>query len=1045
MTPEEDNKRPAKPLDLMRVTRKGSKKRRRTALRRVLDYALILCAFLFVVGVAGFVGVLWVFWTYGRELPDYQQLTAYDPPVATRIHAGNGALIAEYAREKRVFVPVAAIPPQLIHAFLSAEDKAFYTHRGIDFRALARAAITNALNYGSGKRPIGASTITQQVTKNFLLTNEVSIDRKIREAILAMRMERAFTKDQILALYLNEIYLGLGSYGVAAAALNYFDKSLDQLTLSEMAYLAALPKAPANYHPVRRTHAAIQRRNWVLTQMQQNGYIDQTEAGRAAATSLDVAEQTGADSFPAPHFAEEVRRYVVAKFGEDALYNGGLSVRTTLHPTLQRAARRALVQGLEALDRRQGWRGPLAKLDTAGIAAANGGLRAVVIAGDGENAGDAEGVGKGDQESVGDIDGDTEGNTDGNTVGFGQGDQERAADAKILGEELGLGFGEGSGVSLGEELGLGFGEGSGVSLGEELGLGFGEGSGVVIGEGLGAGIGEGLGQGPGEGIGEGVEQSFGERLGLRDGLDQGLDEGVEQSFGERLGLRDGIDDGDVASAGDISAEGDVDGTGEVVAKIHIEEVLRDHERTMLDNHYAALVTSVTRGEARILTLQGPARIPFQLAFWAYPPRDEEGVRPPPLRDLRDALEVGDIVMVQPPDETPDLVRGEFVPQPGDYALSQLPAVDGAIVAIDPHTGRLLAMSGGYNYRVSEFNRAVQARRQPGSAFKPFVYLAALDQGYNPTTRILDAPLVVDQGPGKPKWKPANYTKRFYGPSIMRVGIEKSRNLMTARLAMNLGMEQVHDYAKKFGINENLPLLLSMSLGAGETTLLRLTTAYGMLVNGGKQITPSLVDRVQDRHGHTIDRHDTRECPSCRPEEGWADQSIPELADVREQLTSPTSAFQMVSMLEGAVKRGTGRRVGRLGLEVAGKTGTTNDNTNAWFVGFTPDLAIGVFVGYDTPRRLGKNETGASTAAPIFADFLAEAQSGKPEIPFRRPSGITIIPVHSETGERVTSDHGKAIYEVFKLGQRPGSNIIDVPRDDGAQPVSDDEIVIPGLF
>ena len=1061
MTPEEDNKRPARPLDLMRVARKGSSRRRRTVLRRVLDYALILCAFLLLVGAAGFIGVLWVFWTYGRELPDYQQLTAYDPPVATRIHAGNGALIAEYAREKRVFVPVAAIPPQLIHAFLSAEDKAFYTHRGIDFRALARAAITNALNYGSGKRPIGASTITQQVTKNFLLTNEVSIDRKIREAILAMRMERAFTKDQILALYLNEIYLGLGSYGVAAAALNYFDKSLDQLTLSEMAYLAALPKAPANYHPVRRTHAAIQRRNWVLTQMQQNGYIDQTEAGRAAATSLDVAEQTGADSFPAPHFAEEVRRYVVAKFGEDALYNGGLSVRTTLHPTLQRAARRALVQGLEALDRRQGWRGPLAKLDTAGIAAANGGLRAVVIAGDGENAGDAHGVGTGDQESVGDTD------TDGDSAGLGEGDQESAGDAKIFAEGLGIGFGEGLDEDFAEGLGIGFGEGLGEDFAEGLGIGFGEGLGedfaeglgISFGEGLGesfaegfgeglgvgvgVGSGEGLGQGPGEGIGEGVEQSFSERLALREGLDQGSDEGVEQSFSERLGLGDGV--GDVAGAGEISAEGDVDGTGEVEAKIQIEEVLRDHERTMLDNHYAALVTSVTRGEARILTLQGPARIPFQLAFWAYPPRDEEGVRPPPLQDLRDALEVGDIVMVQPPDQTPDLVRGEFVPQPGDYALSQLPAVDGAIVAIDPHTGRLLAMSGGYNYRVSEFNRAVQARRQPGSAFKPFVYLAALDQGYNPTTRILDAPLVVDQGPGKPKWKPANYTKRFYGPSIMRVGIEKSRNLMTARLAMNLGMEQVHDYAKKFGINENLPLLLSMSLGAGETTLLRLTTAYGMLVNGGKQITPSLVDRVQDRHGHTIDRHDTRECPSCRPEEGWADQSIPELADVREQLTSPTSAFQMVSMLEGAVKRGTGRRVGRLGLEVAGKTGTTNDNTNAWFVGFTPDLAIGVFVGYDTPRRLGKNETGASTAAPIFADFLAEAQSGKPEIPFRRPSGITIIPVHSETGERVTSDHGKAIYEVFKLGQRPGSNIIDVPRVDGAQPVSDDEIVIPGLF
>ena len=401
-------------------------------------------------------------------------------------------------------------------------------------------------------------------------------------------------------------------------------------------------------------------------------------------------------------------------------------------------------------------------------------------------------------------------------------------------------------------------------------------------------------------------------------------------------------------------------------------------------------------------------------------------------------------MVQPPDATPDLIRDGFEPLPDDWSLSQRPLVEGAIVALDPHTGRLLAMSGGYNYGDSEFNRAVQALRQPGSAFKPFVYLAALDQGYNPTTRILDAPLVVDQGQGKPKWKPANYTRRFYGPSIMRVGIEKSRNLMTARLAMNLGMEEIQDYARRFGLNDNLPPLLSMSLGAGETTLLRLTAAYGMLVNGGKEITPSLIDRVQDRSGRTIYRHDARDCSGCSAADGWSGQPIPVLDDTRQQLTEPTSAFQMVSMLEGVIKRGTGRRIDKLDLVVAGKTGTTNDNTNGWFIGFTPDLAVGVFVGYDTPRALGKRETGSTVAVPIFGDFIATASAGKPVIPFRRPGGVTIIPVHSETGERVLPDHEKAIFEVFKPGQRPGGTLIDVPGS-SARTSDDDEIAIPGLF
>ena len=827
------------PLELTDVQ---SKPRKKSFLARFVGAVTVLVSLLFLGIVAATAAVLWVFWTYGKDLPDYHQLAKYEPPVATRIHAGNGALIAEHATEKRVFMPVEAMPPRLIQAFLSAEDKAFYSHFGVDPRALFRAVVTNAMNYGTGRRPIGASTITQQVTKNFLLTNEVSIDRKIKEAILSFRMERAFTKDQILALYLNEIYLGMGSYGVAAAALNYFDKSLDQLTLEEMAYLAALPKAPANYHPIRKTRAATIRRDWVLGEMQQNGFITGDEARRARAMPLQIARQSGFDSAEAPYFAEEVRREVLSRFGEDMLYAGGLSVRTTLDPELQHAARMALQRGLEALDRRQGWRGALAS---------------------------------------------------------------------------------------------------------------------------------------------------------------------------------------------HTGDGDLD------------DILAKHQATMLEDHHAAYVTEVTKDQAQIYVNGGRGRIPFQLAFWAYPPRGEDGVRPQPLNDLRDALAIGDIIMVQPPEGTPDLIRDGFEPQPGDYALSQRPSVEGAIVALDPHTGRLLAMSGGYNYLDSEFNRAVQALRQPGSAFKPFVYLAALDQGYNPTTRILDAPLVVDQGPGKPKWKPANYTRRFYGPSIMRVGIEKSRNLMTARLAMNLGMDEIGDYARRFGLNENLPPLLSMSLGAGETTLLRLTAAYGMLVNGGKKITPSLIDRVQDRNGKTIYRHDGRSCDACQSGAGMGEE-IPDLGDTREQLTSPASAFQMVSMLEGVIKRGTGRRISKLNLTLAGKTGTTNDNTNGWFIGFTPDLAVGVFVGYDTPRQLGKRETGSTVAVPIFGDFIAAAQAGRPVIPFRRPGGVTIIPVNAETGERVMPGDEKAIYEVFKPGQRPGGTLIDVPGST-AKSAPEEEIVIPGLF
>ena len=807
-----------------------------------MKYLIGLFIFSLLSAVAALGGLLWVFWTWGQDLPDYSQLAKYEPPVATRIYAGNGALLAEFATQKRLFVPVKAMPPQLIEAFLSAEDKSFYSHPGVDPVALVRASVTNLAALGSGRRPIGASTITQQVAKNFLLSNELSLDRKIKEAILAIRMERAFTKHQILALYLNEIYLGYGSYGVAAAALNYFDKALDQLELHEIAYLAALPKAPSNYHPVRRTKSAIGRRNWVLEQMRENGYVSAEQAELAKSQPLGVQQASGSDNANAPYFTEEVRRQLADIYGSTTLYEGGLSVRTTLNPSLQAKAERALREGLEALDRRQGWRGPLARLDP------------------------------------------------------------------------------------------------------------------------------------------------------NQPVDQQL-----QALTEKLPAK----------------------------------------------RFAALVTQVDDKQAQIYVQGQSAVIPFALAAWAYPPRRPDGVRPPKITSLKQALSVDDIVIVQPPEEAPDLMQKDGVPAGvNSYALGQRPLVEGAIVALDPHTGRLLALSGGYDYRVSEFNRATQARRQPGSAFKPFVYLAALDQGYTPTTRILDAPLVVDQGPGKPKWKPANYTKRFYGPSIMRVGIEKSRNLMTARLAMAVGMPVVQDYARKFGINAELPPFLSMSLGAGETTLIKLTAAYGQLVNGGRKIDVSLIDRIQDRFGRTIMRHDKRDCSACDAPAGWDSQNVPVLNDLREQLTEPASAYQMVSMLEGVITRGTGRRIADAGLVVAGKTGTTNDNTNAWFVGFSPDLVAGVYVGYDTPRPLGKRETGSTAAVPIFKQFMVDALAEQPLIPFRRPGGITLVPVHAETGERVLPDHEMAVLEVFKPGQRPKSTVlIDMP----SSPSRSSTVDAPALY
>ena len=774
-----------------------------------------LFGFILALALLGGGGILYLFYHYGNDLPDYKQLAVYEPPTVTRVHAGDGRLLVEYATENRAYVPIRAMPRRVVNAFLSAEDKNFYSHPGVDFVSVARAIVTNLANLGQDRRPVGASTITQQVAKNFLLTNEVSIERKAKEAILAFRIEHAFDKERILDLYLNEIYLGWGSYGVAAAALNYFNKSLDELTLAEAAFLAALPKAPNNYHPVRRYEAALSRRNWVIGRMLEDGRITAADAELAWAEPLAVHQTDPTEIVRADYFVEEVRRELARLYGDAKLYEGGLSVRTTLNPRLQRIAERVMRQGLIDYDRRHGWRGPVTHLDLT-------------------------------------------------------------------------------------------------------------------------------------------------------------------AYEWRPAL------------------------------IQIEPPAGAAPWTIA----AVLSTDDAKADIGLPTGQ-TGFIPMAELRWARPWLPDQEVGPEPTSPGA-VLKAGDVVLVEAVRKSAD---GKTAYDDGAYALRQIPAVNGGLVAIDPHTGRVLAMNGGFSYESSQFNRATQAVRQPGSAFKPFVYLAALDSGFTPSTIVLDAPFVVDQGAGLGKWKPANYSRVFYGPTPMRIGIEKSRNLMTVRLAQTIGMEKVVDYARRFGIVDDMPPVLSMALGAGETTLLRLTTAYAMLVNGGKRIDPTFIDRVQDRHGLTVYQHDTRECPGCR-DEIWAGQAPPELPDGRAQVADSGSVYQIVSMLQGVVERGTGRRISAVGKPLAGKTGTTNQSLDTWFMGFSPDLAVGVFIGFDEPKSLGPRETGSSVAAPVFRDFMAAALRNQPAIPFRIPPGVRLVRVNEETGRIAQKGDRKVILEAFKPGTVP---------------------------
>ncbi len=808
-------------------------------LRRLLIYAGFAAAALAAVGIVA--GIFSVY-SVTRDLPSVETLQNYNPPVTTRVYAGNGTVLGEYARERRIFVPSTFIPKLVTQAFTSAEDRNFYSHPGIDPSGILRAAIKDVFNTLEHRRLEGASTITQQVAKNFLLNSDVKFSRKIREAILAIRIDATYPKDKILELYLNEIYLGENSYGVASASLNYFGKSLDELDVAEVAFLAALPKAPSSYDPVRNNKGAKDRRDWVIGQMAENGYITDEQAKAAQAEPLVTQIRAlGSQTADVDYYVEEVRRLLYKQYGVKALYDGGLQVRASLDTRLQNFAVSALRSGLVRYDRRHGWRGAKNHVDITG--------------------------------------------------------DWKSQLAKI----------------------------------------------------------------------EAMPTA-------QSGIDTWKMAVALNYTGRNVAI--GFDDGTTAT----------------------------------------------------LTYDGYK--------WARRELKDQAWGPAPATP-QDVIKSGDVLYVEP-------MAAADGGKPGEYGLRQIPEVNGAIVAMDPHTGRVLALSGGFSYASSQFDRAMQAQRQPGSSFKPFVYAAALDNGYTPASKVLDAPFEMDMGPGQGIWRPDNFEKgEFLGDTTLRRGIELSRNVMTVRLANDLGMDKVVPYPIRFGVYDKLPPLLANSLGAYETTLLRMVTGYSEFVNGGKKVLPSLIDRIQDRNGRTIWRHDTRDCGGCN-DAAWHDQQEPLLADTRAQIMDPRTAYQIVSMLEGVIQRGTGQSVKVVGKPLAGKTGTSSDSQSVWFIGFSPDIAAGVYVGFDDPRTLGKNpngedEQGATVAAPIFRDFMKGALADQPPTPFRVAQGIEEVPIDWKSGSPVPPGTPGAVLEAFKAGtapgeaNAPGAGVIGV--DDGTQTVS----------
>jgi len=744
-------------------------------------------------------------WYFSSDLPDYKILANYKPPISSRVHSGEGKLIAEFALQKRLFIPYESIPKKVIHSFLSAEDKNFFSHPGVDAKSITRAIIKNLKNIFSEKRLEGASTITQQVAKNFLLTNEVSIKRKIKEAILAFRIERAYSKERIMELYLNQIYLGEGTYGIAAASLEYFDKAVNELNYEEAALLAALPKAPSRYNPYKSMDRAKIRRNFVLKNLFENSYINKKEYENLKKKEIKTKKRKIDLLEEANFYSEEVRRIVSDNYGYDDLYKGGLSVRTPLNSNYQVEALKALRSGLEEYDRRHGWRGPITNLKSK----------------------------------------DWEKN-------------------------------------------------------------------------------------------------------IKDFV-------PDKSLNWELAKVVKIDP--------------------LAVKIEIQ----NKEIGFID---------------------------YKNISWTR------------KKSFNDLFELNDVIYVQ------KIKKNK-------WSLKQLPKVNGSIVVMDPYTGRVLAMAGGFSFKLSEFNRATQAKRQPGSAFKPFVYAAALENGFSPTSLILDAPFVIDQGEGLKTWKPENYGKKFYGPSTLRIGIEKSRNLMTVRVAQKIGFEKISNITNDLGIYNDVPELLSVSLGSAETTLIQLTNAYCTFINGGKKVNPIFIDRIQDRRGKTIFNADKRKCIGCE-EISYMNNEVPSIKDNRKQIISSETAYQITSMMEGVVQRGTGRKLRNLNIPLAGKTGTTNKNMDAWFLGYTSKLVIGVYVGYDEPKSLGKYETGAKAALPIFKKFVKNVIKKKDAHPFKVPQNIVLAMIDAETGLRPNDKTKRTIYESFKLTDNLPLGIDSLSDEDNLQ-------------
>ena len=739
-----------------------------------------------------------VLWKYSPELPSYSKILEYKPDLSSRLYSSDGVLLKSFHREERIFVPIDRVPPNLINAFLSSEDKKFYSHIGVDFTAIFRAGIFNIISIFNKQKLIGASTITQQVVKNLLLTNEVSFDRKIKEILLSIRIENILTKSQILELYLNDIYLGYRSYGIAAASLNYFNKSINELELHEVAFLASLPKAPNNYNPKTNYNRAMERRNWVIDRMYDNGFIESLDLN-IKNNPIEIFNRENNTYIGAEYYYEEIRKNLFSEYGKEELFSEGLIVKTSINTYLQSIAENSLVNGLINYDKRQGWRGPITNL----------------------------------------------------------------FDKKITFEYI-------------------------ISK---------------------------------------TNNPFPNKWILSR---------VDQVIDSKLFF-----------------------TTDKKSKIIVD--LKNDKNKWLENE-----------------------------------------------DFKN----GDVLFVEKKDSF--------------YIIRQLPLANGSIIALDPYSGDVLAMSGGFSFKLSQFNRSTQAKRQPGSAFKPIVYLSALKQGFTPSTLILDAPYVIDQGPGLPKWKPANYTDEFFGLTTMRTGIEKSRNLMTIRLANKIGINSILLTAKDLNIDKYLEKNMSMSLGTGLVTLIDLTNAYGIIANGGKKINPRFIKSIYSRNGKKIFDSSIKVCENCNVEDISSFNEIPKISQKLNQVIDQKLAFQITSMMEGVVQRGTAKNLRDLKIPLAGKTGTTNNNKDAWFIGFSPDLVVGVYVGHDNPKNLGYKQTGSSVAVPIFKDFMIQSKINKNKTPFRVPSGLSFVNINQKTG--LPSNEDGSILEAFIEGTEPYSkddiNILD---------------------